>query len=67
MILLEHKPVAMCVGCNKYLEGLCTIYPMPPSFYVRQGACPFNPPKAEAVKKGFVNPLKASKRAKKGR
>lgn len=59
---IEYKPLAICVGCSKYIDGKCTAYRTPPSFFVRSGRCPINPPRIE-VKKTFVNPLKASKRS----
>jgi hypothetical protein len=55
----------LCIGCTRvYPDGLCDVYGCPPSYFVRREACPFNPPKEEAKKKTFVNPLKASKRSK---
>lgn len=63
---IENSPLAMCIDCTKLIEGKCSVYPSPPSFYQRRGVCAFNPPKVE-VKKTFVNPLKASKAKAKGK
>lgn len=60
----------MCAGCPKAAgwdagSGIkCSVYKKPHVLhYARNRSyCPFNPPVVEAKKKGFVNPLKASKR-----
>jgi hypothetical protein len=53
-----------CAECVKVKDGICTVYASPEAIH-RRGGCYFNQ-KTEAVKKGKVNPLKASKRAGKG-
>lgn len=62
----------MCAGCKKIAGWTstgfrCSVYAEPHVLtYARhQTYCPFNPPKVEEKKKGFVNPLKASKRGSK--
>lgn len=58
-----------CEGCKKSAPGTnmeCHVYGIVPSPYARAGECPVNPHIVE-VKKVKVNPLKASKKAKKGR
>lgn len=58
-----------CEGCdyNGFGTNLeCSVYGIPPSAYVRAERCPKNPPKVEVKKRGWINPLKASKRAKRG-
>ena len=60
-----------CVGCDRVgeFEGqqFCTSYPMPAKKWT-SGKCNFATHiKVEAVAKAKVNPLKASKRAAKGK
>jgi len=60
----------MCKNCSKDGSGTsmqCAVYGIPPSYYVRVQGCPFNPPETQAVAAKKMNPLKASKRAKKGK
>ena len=61
--------MTMCQGCPKSpgwvaTGWICPVYAEPhKTYYARNGfQCPFNPPKVEIKKKGFVNPIKASKR-----
>jgi len=64
----------MCEGCSKLVDKAwsaagyrCTVYAEPHKTVAARHnvPCPFNPPKVEAKKKGFINPLKASKRRSK--
>jgi hypothetical protein len=66
--------MSICANCPKVKDkplhsstDTCWIYGTPPSFFVRSGRCPFNPPKEVEQKTKFVNPLKASKKASKGK
>ena len=59
----------MCKNCPKSpgwvaTGWICLIYAEPhKTYYARNNTiCPFNPPVVEDKKKGFVNPIKASKR-----
>ena len=63
-------PTEICNGCKQDGRGTnlqCRVYGIPPSMYERMGLCPFNLPVVEKKKKGWINPLKASKRAKRGK
>ena len=55
----------MCSGCKKTNNIIpCPVYAEPhKTYYARNNTvCPFNPPVVEDKKKGFVNPIKSSKR-----
>lgn len=57
----------ICEGCDKH-DGIdCTAYNTVPDVYIRLGGCPVNRKnlKREAAQK--INPLKASKRGRRGR
>jgi hypothetical protein len=64
-----YTQMVMCAGCSKAVwfsasSGYtCTVYEKPYGYGIRNRTrCLFNPVKVEAKKKGFVNPIKASKR-----
>jgi hypothetical protein len=64
----------MCQGCPKSpgwvaTGWICTIYAEPhKTYYARNNThCPFNPPKVESKKGKKINPLKAAKRARRGK
>jgi hypothetical protein len=58
-----EKP--QCPKLNEH--GTCTVYVRPDlANRARHAGCPFNQPVSEKVK-AKINPLKASKRAKKGK
>ena len=47
-ILTDNNLEYMCHGCDRADETVdfkCLVYAQPPSYYVRQGCCPFNMPK----------------------
>jgi hypothetical protein len=54
--------------CKKSINDVCQVYVRPDlAFPLRRlGGCPFHQP-VDVAKKTKVNPLKASKRAKKGK
>lgn len=69
--MLNKSISLFCWGCDKASEWnatgyTCTVYRDPHKLvWYRQGNhCAFNRPKVEKAKKGFVNPLKASKRGR---
>lgn len=64
-----YTQMVMCQGCSKAGEWMatglpCTVYSEPHKTIAARHRvrCPFNPAQVEAKKKGFVNPIKASKR-----
>lgn len=66
---MKKANVFFCHGCQKNPEWIATGYVCPiwadktKTIAYRHGKpCPFNPPPVEIKKKGFVNPIKASKR-----
>jgi len=69
--VVMHPIVEQCEGCERIREfegaKLCGTYPQPAAKW-RLGTCNFSThTKATAKGKAKVNPLKASKRAAKGR
>ena len=66
--------IFFCHGCQKSPEWIATGYVCPiwanktKTIAYRHGvACPFNPEKVEAKAGKKINPLKAAKRARRGR
>lgn len=64
-----YTQMVMCAGCPKASAWKatgtrCTIYPAAEKTIAarHRARCNFNPAKVESKKKGFVNPIKASKR-----
>ena len=53
----SHSLEYICEGCERADESVdfkCLVYARPPSYYVRQGCCPFNMPKRIPKKLGRV-------------
>lgn len=63
-----HLPiVSECEGCNRVIDGVCSAYLNPASRH-RACVCPLKSNRVlEIVKDKKVNPLKASKKASKGK
>jgi hypothetical protein len=64
-----YTQMIMCAGCPKASAWTatgttCAVYAYPDRQMAARHRvrCPFNPAKVETKKKGFVNPIKASKR-----
>jgi hypothetical protein len=59
--------VEICTGCLKITDERCSVYASP-AVWERKGGCPMKTNKVLEVKKDKkINPIKASKRAKRGR
>lgn len=64
----SHLPIVPeCEGCNRIVDGVCSAY-LNPSVRHRLCECPLKSNKVlEVIKDKKVNPLKASKKASKGK
>jgi hypothetical protein len=64
----EHLPVVPeCEGCNRIVDGVCTAY-LNPAVRHRACVCPLKSNRTlETITEKKVNPLKASKKASKGK
>ena len=58
-----------CMGCGKIVQDKCTVYAAPEKQWTRVGGCPMRTHNREklAEEKGFIDPLKASKRSQQKR
>ena len=65
---MKEKVHDKCIGCNKIdPDQFCLVYSKPSIWWDKRGGCPVaNHIKKEAAAEKKVNPLKASKKAKKG-